>query len=345
MSPGSSSVGCAQADRRLSVINLLAEIIKWVCRQRLILPVYPVCGPKTAQIDIASSRSSSKGVMLGGVGSGCRRAEMQQSSTVEGKMSENVVIADLVENSVHRRTWLLYKALETVPIDNAIALARAADEFVTGSPTIHSGADCSKAAADLPSGDKQALETATDTIEATTTPSNAEPARAQLSADQRERLIERLAAGATNPELASEFGLSCKQVQGFRMGLARKGTKRREEKPQPTKEPRSASTDEVGAATASLVGITAAETRSASADEVVRYLRQRDDVVVPQGEGKYLVNARFELTLPELIDRANKMLNRQGKPAFKCENNYATMSGGMSPGLARKHLLSTISLN
>jgi hypothetical protein len=132
------------------------------------------------------------------------------------------------------------------------------------------------------------------------------------------------------------------------MGLARKGAKRRagfEEKPQPTKEARSASADEVGTTTAGLVGITGtAETRSASADEVVRYLRQQDDVVVRQGEGKYLVNGRFPLTLPELIDRANKVLNRQGKPAFDCENNYATMSECISSDPA-KNLLSTISLN
>ena len=216
--------------------------------------------------------------------------------------------------------------------------------------TIQSGADCSiQAAADLPSGNEQALETATDAVEATIAPSKAEAVRAQLSADQRERLIERLAAGATNAELASEFGLSRKQVQGFRIGLARKGAKRRtgfEEKPQPAEETRSASTDEVGVTTAGLVGITgAAETRSASSDEVVRYLRQQDDVVVWQGEGKYLVNGRFQLTLPELIDRANKMRNRQGKPGFKCENGYAAVSEDISPGAVSKQLSSTIHLN
>jgi len=200
----------------------------------------------------------------------------------------------------------------------------------------------------LPSGNTQALEIARDAVEATIAPSKAEAVRALLSADQRERLIERLAAGATNVELASEFGFSRKQAQGFRMGLARKGAKRRtgfEEKPQSTEEARSASTDEVGVTTAGLIEITgAAETRSASADEVVRYLRQRDDVVVWQGEGKYLVNGRFQLTLPELIDRANKMRNRQGKPGFKCENSYAAVSEGISPGAVSK-LSSTIRLN
>ena len=56
-----------------------------------------------------------------------------------------------------------------------------------------------------------------------------------------ERLIERLAAGATNSELASAFGLSPKQAQGFRMGPAGDVAKLRvglEGKPQPTEETR-----------------------------------------------------------------------------------------------------------
>ena len=235
-------------------------------------------------------------------------------------MSENIVLSDLVENAVYRRTWLLYKALETSPIDDAIGLALAADGFVTGSPTVQSGADCPiQATADPPSGEEQPLEPATDAVEATITLSKSEAVRAQLPVDQRERFIERLAAGATNSELASEFGLSRKQVQGFRIGLARKGAKRRtrfEEKPQRTEEMRSASAEE-------LIGFegnaqSPEETCLASPDEIIRYLRQQDDIVVRQGERKFLVNGRFHLALPELIERANKMRNRQGKPGFKC---------------------------
>ena len=224
-------------------------------------------------------------------------------------MSENITLADLVKNSIYRRTWLLYKALKTAPINDALSLARAADEFVTGASIIQSGADCSmKPAADLPSGDKPALETAADVVETTMTPSKARVDRIQIPTDERERLIERLASGATNPELASEFGLSRKQVQGLRLGLARKGTKWRadsEEKQQPSE-----------------------ETCAASADEVVRYLRQQDDVVVQHGERGYLVNGRFQMSLPDLINRANKMRSRQGKPDFKVSDNYTVRSEG-----------------
>jgi hypothetical protein len=62
----------------------------------------------------------------------------------------------------------------------------------------------------------------------------------------------------------------------------------------------------------------AAETRPASAtqEEVVRYLRQQDDVVVPQGDGAFLDNSGFRLLFAELVNRANRMRVRQGKPHF-----------------------------
>jgi hypothetical protein len=48
-----------------------------------------------------------------------------------------------------------------------------------------------------------------------------------VSAERREQLLERLAQEATNAELAAEFGLSSRQVQGFRMGPAREIAARR----------------------------------------------------------------------------------------------------------------------
>jgi two-component system, NarL family, nitrate/nitrite response regulator NarL len=50
--------------------------------------------------------------------------------------------------------------------------------------------------------------------------------------------------------------------------------------------------------------------------EVVRYLRQQDDVVVPEGNGIFLVNGRFRLETSELIDKANRIRSRQNEPLF-----------------------------
>jgi hypothetical protein len=61
-----------------------------------------------------------------------------------------------------------------------------------------------------------------------------------------------------------------------------------------------------------------------SVDDVVRYLRQQDDVVVAQGDGEFLVNARFRLSLTELVGRANRMRARQGKPEFGAPSHQPT---------------------
>ncbi len=52
--------------------------------------------------------------------------------------------------------------------------------------------------------------------------------------------------------------------------------------------------------------------------EVVRYLRQQDDVVVPEGNGIFLVNGRLRLETSELVDKANRMRSRQNQPLFHC---------------------------
>jgi hypothetical protein len=53
----------------------------------------------------------------------------------------------------------------------------------------------------------------------------------------------------------------------------------------------------------------------ASGDDIVRYLRQRDDVVIRDGD-TYLVNGRFRENLGQLAERANRMRSRQGLPPF-----------------------------
>jgi hypothetical protein len=55
---------------------------------------------------------------------------------------------------------------------------------------------------------------------------------------------------------------------------------------------------------------------SALIEDVVRYLRQRDDTVVRQGADLFLVNGRFRMSSDELISRANRMRERAGKPTF-----------------------------
>jgi hypothetical protein len=56
---------------------------------------------------------------------------------------------------------------------------------------------------------------------------------------------------------------------------------------------------------------------TASLDDVVRYLRRRDDIVVAKGSGLFVVNGRFHIQSDELVARANRMRDRDGQPAFQ----------------------------
>lgn len=223
-------------------------------------------------------------------------------------MSESGEFINLFSDTVSRRSWLLFKALECLPLDRAIDLARTADEFIAG------GASTQRRDAPAPSelavaspSDENEPRAAYSAHNMPTVREAAQPApgRLALSAEVRDRLVDRLTMGARNAELAVEFGLSSKQVQGVRIGCARKIAKRRSERE--NEQP-----------------LLQSPTIAASADDVVRYLRQQDDVVVPQAGGDFLVNARFRLPLPELVNRANRMRARQGKPEFDLGNAQPT---------------------
>jgi hypothetical protein len=66
------------------------------------------------------------------------------------------------------------------------------------------------------------------------------------------------------------------------------------------------------------------------ADEVVRFLRQRDDVVVQTGDGAFMVNGRFRETLEELVERANRIRARQCLPRFVTLSAQTAMPAGKS---------------
>jgi hypothetical protein len=206
-----------------------------------------------------------------------------------------------LEDARYRRSWLLIKASHCAPLDRALDLAKRCEEFITGAAgeqSIGSAAVPGDATASPGNEQPQPCPAPAGTPDGPTTPRATRPS---LSAPERERLLGRLAEGAKNAELAAELGLSPKQVQGIRMGCARE-IRRRGERREIEKETSNAATI------------------TASIDDVVRYLRQRDDVVVPQAGGDFLVNARFRLPVADLVTRANRMRARQGKPEFELHN-------------------------
>jgi hypothetical protein len=179
-----------------------------------------------------------------------------------------------IKDPVRRRLWLLQKALECAPLEQAIKLARAADAFVSGAPTVSMG-QVGPQQEEHPVSSPQYLVAKAENIkidnidtesdrQLPSSPPTSRPSGTGLSAEKRDQLIRRLAGGSKNAELAAEFGISPKQVQGIRMGCGREIAKYRRQGGDVKK---SAETPQAGSA----------------ADDVVRYLRQQDDVVVPEG--------------------------------------------------------------
>jgi hypothetical protein len=259
-------------------------------------------------------------------------------------MSDHPTFMQFVAEPTQRRCWLLYRALECAPLDRAIELALRADAFVSdGSApprvavtlarpepaTVAAAATVASAPAPPPAVTRlvdPALPRTAATADVAA--AAAKPARSIIQAEQRQRLIDRLATGDKNTDLAAEFGLTPKQVQGVRIGCGREIAARREQRAtaQPVAPSLPIAAPDDTAAQPPVI--------AASVDEVVRFLRQQDDVVVPQGStGEFLVNARFRLQLEELVSRANRIRARQGKPEFSL-TNAANGHPALPPGVA-----------
>jgi hypothetical protein len=163
------------------------------------------------------------------------------------------VHGDALNEGVHQRCWLLAKALESASLDEALEVARAADEFLRGGAQIH-------AAPALP-------------IAAIANAPAADPCPA---------------LGEAQPAPAEAAALVVEEVCAAK----------------PTTDPG----------------------RSALLENVVRYLRQRDDTVVRNGEDFFLVNGRFRMSSDELISRANRMRERAGKSPFQVSELWETSS-------------------
>ena len=214
-----------------------------------------------------------------------------------------------LEDPRYRRSWLLLKASHCETLDRALALAKRCDDFITGS----AGEQCVGSAvvrvdATALQGNEKQPQVSPEPSAAPDEPTPAQATRSSLSVPERERLLSRLAAGAKNAEIAAELGLSPRQVQGIRMGCAREIQRRRQR----------------GAAPKETTSNT--EKATVLIDDVVRYLRQQDDVVVPQEGGEFLINARFRLSGADLVTRANRMRVRQGKPEFELQGAREILS-------------------
>lgn len=189
-------------------------------------------------------------------------------------------LTDIFSQPVLRRCWLFSKALEISSFDEALKLAQVADEFL--------GAAELKTSEPIPTkpiaGSSQA-------------PHYASPLESVFSLPVKREInhlhpteIVRDAAETVVVERRRSFEGSSDDVSDD-LGVSRE--------------------------IASRVAVENSLLVPTDQDQIVRYLRQRDDVVVRDGANVFLVNGRLRLDFGQMLLRANKMRERQGKPPFR----------------------------
>jgi len=219
----------------------------------------------------------------------------------DGQASADEQTERFVNEPVQRRWWLLRRAMEMTSLENALQLAAQAEAFLVGDiGSIPAG---TRELPIPPSTTTSVHATARSPISGQIVAEPGHRPELLLEPDRKAELQGRIAAGVPNADVAAEFGLTPRQVQGFRMQIARKAASREKR--------RAETADQIcyssGIATA---------TRSPLVDEIIRYLRQQGDVVVGSPQSSFTVNNRFQLDFEQLLNRANKMRARQGKPDF-----------------------------
>jgi len=106
-------------------------------------------------------------------------------------MEALIKVFERLENGVERRSWLLYEALRSAPLDEAIELARKADAFIMG--TAAQGEQARRAVA--PEAHERAIGDQAQNEPERKEQSNPK-GRLSLSADQRDRMLDRLVSRA-----------------------------------------------------------------------------------------------------------------------------------------------------
>jgi hypothetical protein len=113
--------------------------------------------------------------------------------------------------------------------------------------------------------------------------------RPLLDQEAKARFIQEAARNPDNRHLAQTFGLSIRQAHAIRVGVSKYiASARREYEQQMQDDP-----------------LRTKAKSGSTMDDVVRYLREIDDVVVPDGR-HYVVNSNLTLTAEQLVERANR---------------------------------------
>jgi len=138
--------------------------------------------------------------------------------------------------------------------------------------------------------------------------------RQLLDKETRSRFIQEAAVNPDNRHLAQLFGLSVRQAHAIRVGLSKFIADGRRE-------------IELQMQDDFLKNKTAT---GATMDDVVRYLRQINDVVVPNGQN-YVVNYKLGLSAEQLLERANAKRRERKQTPFVLDTAHLACGGSPRP--------------
>ena len=192
-------------------------------------------------------------------------------------------LLDLCCDPVRRRWFLLVRAMEHLSLEDAVTLAERIEAFLSAGPS-EPPVECG---APTPQSEQEVIAPSAPAAPLVTSP--VASARAQddkvppTPLADRVELLSRLAEGASDADIIAEFGLTKRHMVGLRLRMGH------------------------------MTG------DGASAEEVVRFLRQQGDVVTGQAQDGFLVNGRFRLTYDDLVGRANRIRARHGKMLFTAD--------------------------
>jgi len=245
-----------------------------------------------------------------------------------------VTLSQGLDVAARRRMWIVGRFLEhslLSEIDCVLSLAAKVEAFIINgfgsndAVETKVGAQNYAEAADLQRSNQIASQVsplATNPASSINAVSQSRGGRAVryplLDQETKARFIHEAARNPDNRHLARIFGLSVRQTHAIRVGVSKYiATARREYELQMQDE------------------FLKNKVKSGpTMDDVVRYLRQRDDVVVPTGQ-HYVVNSNLALTAEELIERANRKRREHNQEPLAVQADEAlcaTSASGVQGG-------------
>ena len=166
---------------------------------------------------------------------------------------------------------------------------------------------------------------------------NGRPQRSLLDSDARGRFVAEAARNSDNRHLAQVFGLTVRQAHAIRVALSKLITQAQREQgvnaqqpvPRPVRRgsPLAPSLDRQTELKLQEEFLRAKAPPRTSLEDIVRYLRQKGDVVFSDGDC-FMLNYRLKLTPAQLIDRANAKRRESNQDSFVLEQpNHAGGQG------------------